>query len=46
MSEKSVDLIVQAQAIALSDAGPSQVQISRQLNIYRHCVQNAIKNIQ
>ena len=38
-----VDSIVRAQAVALSDIGLSQVQISRQLNISRHCVQNPIE---
>ena len=43
MGKKLVDSIVRAQAVALSDAGLSQVQISRQLDISRHCVQNPIK---
>ena len=29
--------------MALSDAGLGPVQISRQLDIFRHCVQNVIK---
>ena len=43
MDKKLVDSIVRAQAVALSDSGLKQVQISRQLNISRHCVQNAVK---
>ena len=43
MGRKPVDSIVRAQAVALSDSGLNQVQISRQLNISRHCVQNAVK---
>ena len=43
MCRKPVDSIVRAQAVALSDSGLNQVQISRQLNISRHCVQNAVK---
>ena len=43
MGKRPVDSIVRAQAVALSDAGLNQVEISRQLNISRHCVQNAIK---
>ena len=43
MGKKPVDSIVRAQAVALSDAGLNQVEISSQLNISRHCVQNAIK---
>ena len=43
MGKKPVDSIVRAQALALSDSGHNQVQISRQLNISRHCVQNAVK---
>ncbi|CAF2016844.1 unnamed protein product [Rotaria magnacalcarata] len=43
MGKKPVDSIVRAQAVALSDAGLNQVEISRQLHISRHCVQNAIK---
>ena len=40
MGNKSVDSIIRAQTVALSDAGLSQVQISRQLSISRHCEQN------
>ena len=43
MSKTSADSIVRAQVIPLSDAGLSQVQISRQPDISRHCVQNIIK---
>jgi transposase len=43
MGKKPVDSIVRAQVVALSDAGLSQVQISKQLKVSRHCVQNAIK---
>ena len=43
MDKEPVDSIVGAQAGALSDAGLRQVQISRQLNISRHCAQSAIK---
>ena len=43
MGKKSVDSIVRAQAAALSDSGLNQVQLSRQLNISTHCVQNAVK---
>ena len=43
MGKKPVDSIVRGQAVALSDNGLNQVQISRQLNISRHCVQNAVK---
>ena len=43
MGKKPVDSIVPAQAVALSDSGLNQVQISRQLNISRHSVQNAVK---
>ena len=43
MGKKPVNSIVQAQAVALSDSGLNQVQISRQLNISKHCVQNAVK---
>ena len=43
MGKKPIDSIVRAQTIALSDNGLNQVQISRQLNISRHCVQNAAK---
>ena len=38
-----VDSIVRAQAVVLFDSGLNQVQISRQLNISRHCVQNTVK---
>ena len=41
--KKPVDSIVRAQAVALSDARFSHVQISKQLNISRHCVQNTVK---
>ena len=43
MGKKPVDSIVRAQAVALSDSGLNQVQISRQLKISRHCVQNTVK---
>ena len=43
MRKKPVDSIVRAQAVALFDAGLTQVQISKQLKISRHCVENAIK---
>ena len=43
MGKESVDSIVRAQAVAFSDSELKQVQISRQLNISRHCVQNAVK---
>ena len=43
MGKKPVESIVRAQAVALFDSGLNQVQISRQLNISRHCVQNAVK---
>ena len=43
MGKISVDSIVRAQLAVLSDAGLSQVQISRQLNISRHRIHNAIK---
>lgn len=43
MGKKPVDSFVRAQVVALSAAGLNQVQISKQLNISRHCVQNAIK---
>ena len=43
MGKKPVDSIVRTQAVALFDAGLNQVQISKQLKISRHCVQNAIK---
>ena len=43
MGKKPVDSIVRAQAVPLSDSGLNQAQISRQLNISRHCVQNAVK---
>ena len=43
MGKKSVDWIVRAQTVALPDSGFNQVQISKQLNISRHCVQNAVK---
>ena len=43
MDKKPVDSIVLAQAAALSDSGLNQVQISRQLNISRHCVQNTVE---
>ena len=43
MDKSPADSIVRAQAVALSDAGLSQIQISRQLKISRHCVQDAIK---
>ena len=42
MGKKPVDSIVRAQVVALSDSGLNQVQISRQLNSSRHCVQNAV----
>ena len=42
MGKKRVSSIVQAQVVALRDAGFNQVQISKQLNISRCCVQNAI----
>ena len=44
MSKNPVDSIIRAQAVALSDVALSQVQISRQLNISKCCVQNTIKN--
>ena len=43
MGKKAVDSIVRAQAVALSDSGLNQIQISRQLNISSPCVQNAVK---
>ena len=43
MSKKPVDSIVRAQAVALSNAELNQVEISSQLNISRHYVQNPIK---
>ena len=43
MGKKPVDSIVRAEAVAFSDAGLNQVEISRQLNISKHCVQNAVK---
>ena len=43
MDKNPVDSIVRAQAVALPDSGLNQVRISRQLNIYSHCVQNAVK---
>ena len=42
MDKKLVDSIVRAQAVALSDSELNQVQSSRQLNIFRQCVQNAV----
>ena len=44
MGKKPVNSIVRAQAVALSDSRLNQGQISRQLNISRYCVQNAVKN--
>ena len=43
MGKKPVDSIVRAQSVALSGSGLNYVQISRQLNISCHCVQNALK---
>ena len=43
MSKTPIDSIVRVQAVALSDSGLNQVQISRQLNISRHCLQKAVK---
>ena len=43
MGKKPVHSIVRAQAVVLSDSGLNQIQISKQLNISRHCVQNAVK---
>ena len=37
MGKRPVDSIVRAEAVALSDAGLSQVQISRQRNICTKC---------
>ncbi|CAM4796680.1 unnamed protein product [Rotaria magnacalcarata] len=42
MGKKPVSSFVRAQAVALHDAGFRQVQISKQLNISRFCVQKAI----
>ena len=42
MGEKPVSSFVRAQVVALHDAAFNQVQISKQLNIFRYCVQNAI----
>jgi transposase len=43
MGKKPVSGCVRAQAVALHDAGLSQVEISKQLGISRCCVQNAVK---
>ena len=40
--KKPVSLFMRAQMVALHDAGFNQVQISKQLNISRCCVQNVI----
>ena len=42
MGNKAVASFVQAQVVALHEAGFNQVSISKQLNISRCCVQNAI----
>ena len=42
MGEKLVSSFVRAQVAALHDAGFNQIQISKQLNISRCCVQNTI----
>ena len=42
MGKKAVSSFVRAQMVALHDVGFNQVQISKQLNISRCCVQNAI----
>ena len=42
MGKKAVSSFVRAQVVVLHDAGFNQVQISKQLNISRCCVQNAI----
>ena len=43
MGKKPVDSIVRVQTVALSGSGLNHVQISSQLNISRHCAQNAVK---
>ena len=43
MGKKSVHPNILVQAVALHDVGLNQVQISKQLKVFRCCVQNAIK---
>ena len=43
MGKKSIHPYVRAQVMALRDAGLNQVQISKQLNVSRCFIQNAIK---
>ena len=42
MRKKSIHPYVRAQMIVLHDAALKQVQISKQLNVSRYCVHNAI----
>ena len=42
MEKNPVSSFVQAQVVPLHDAGFNQVQISKQRNISRRCVENAI----
>ena len=43
MDKKHVDSVIRTRTVALSNAGHCQIEISKQLKISRHFVQNAIK---
>ena len=42
MGEKAFFSFVRAQLVVLHDAGFDQVQISKQFNVFRCCIQNTI----